>query len=97
MVIDELVLVELERADRAFRLDFERTPASINGHHGKIGGLLLHVWEVAYIGRHMAKAMRAAAAPCCTTSARSRRTASPGKASRARHVGTSSSTWCSAA
>ncbi len=45
--------------DEPFRLDFERTPASINGHHGKIGGLLLHVWEVAYIGRHMAKAMRA--------------------------------------
>jgi 3'-5' exoribonuclease len=45
--------------DEPFRLDFERTPASINGHHGKLGGLLLHVWEVAYIGRHMAKAMRA--------------------------------------
>lgn len=45
--------------DEPFRLDFERTPASINGHHGKLGGLLLHVWEVAYMGRHMAKAMRA--------------------------------------
>ncbi len=45
--------------DEPFRLEFERTPASINGHHGKLGGLLLHVWEVAYIGRHMAKAMRA--------------------------------------
>lgn len=45
--------------DEPFRLRFERTPASINGHHGKVGGLLLHVWEVAYMARHMAKAMRA--------------------------------------
>lgn len=45
--------------DEPFRLEFERAPASINGHHGKIGGLLLHVWEVAYIGRGIAKAMRA--------------------------------------
>ncbi|HEY9516431.1 MAG TPA: HD domain-containing protein [Gemmatimonadaceae bacterium] len=45
--------------DEPFRLDFERTPASINGHHGKLGGLLLHVSEVAYIGRGIAKAMNA--------------------------------------
>jgi len=45
--------------DEPFRLRFERTPASINGHHCKVGGLLLHVWEVAYMARHMAKAMRA--------------------------------------
>jgi 3'-5' exoribonuclease len=45
--------------DEPFRLAFERTPASIGGHHSKVGGLLLHVWEVAYIARGMAKAMRA--------------------------------------
>ena len=45
--------------DEPFRLDFERAPASINGHHGKLGGLLLHVWEVTYIARSIAKAMRA--------------------------------------
>ena len=45
--------------DEPFRLAFERTPASINGHHCKVGGLLLHVWEVAYIARAMAKAMKA--------------------------------------
>jgi 3'-5' exoribonuclease len=42
-----------------FRLRFERAPASVGGHHSKVGGLLLHVWEVAYIARGMAKAMRA--------------------------------------
>ena len=45
--------------DESFRLAFERTPASINGHHAKVGGLLLHVCEVAYIARAMAKAMGA--------------------------------------
>ena len=45
--------------DEPFRLDFERTPASVGAHHSKVGGLLLHVWEVAYIARAMAKAMRA--------------------------------------
>ena len=45
--------------DEPFRLAFERTPASVNGHHCAVGGLLLHVWEVAYIARAMAKAMRA--------------------------------------
>ncbi|HEX6533060.1 MAG TPA: HD domain-containing protein [Gemmatimonadaceae bacterium] len=45
--------------DEPFRLRFERAPASIGGHHAMLGGLLLHVYEVAYIGRHMARAMRA--------------------------------------
>jgi len=45
--------------DEPFRLAFERTPASIKGHHAAVGGLLLHVWEIAYIARAMAKAMRA--------------------------------------
>jgi 3'-5' exoribonuclease len=52
-------VVSLFFDDEPFRLRFERTPASIGGHHSKVGGLLLHVWEVAYIGRGIAKAMRA--------------------------------------
>jgi 3'-5' exoribonuclease len=45
--------------DEPFRLRFERAPASIGGHHSRIGGLLMHVWEVAFIGKGMARAMRA--------------------------------------
>lgn len=45
--------------DEPFRLRFERSPASVGGHHSKIGGLLLHVCEVAYIGRTMARVMGA--------------------------------------
>ena len=52
-------VVSLFFDDEPFRLRFERAPASIKGHHSKLGGLLLHVWEVAYIGRGIAKAMRA--------------------------------------
>lgn len=52
-------IVALFFDDEPFRLRFERMPASIGGHHSAVGGLLLHVWEVAYMGRSMAKAMRA--------------------------------------
>lgn len=45
--------------DEPFRLRFERMPASIGGHHSMRGGLLLHVGEVAWIGRTIARAMRA--------------------------------------
>jgi 3'-5' exoribonuclease len=45
--------------DEPFRLRFERMPASISGHHSMRGGLLLHVGEVAWIGRTIARAMRA--------------------------------------
>lgn len=45
--------------DEPFRLRFERAPASVGGHHSAVGGLLLHVWEVAYIGRSAARALRA--------------------------------------
>jgi 3'-5' exoribonuclease len=45
--------------DEPFRLRFERMPASISGHHSMRGGLLLHVGEVAWIGRTLARAMRA--------------------------------------
>ena len=52
--------VNLFFADDAFRSRFERTPGAVRGHHAKLGGLLLHVCEVASIGQQMAKTMRKA-------------------------------------
>jgi 3'-5' exoribonuclease len=52
--------VDLLFADDAFRVAFERAPGSVNGHHAKLGGLLLHVWEVASIARHTARTVRQA-------------------------------------
>ena len=52
-------VLDLFFADDAFRLRFERTPGSTGGHHAKIGGLLLHVFEVANIARQTARTMRA--------------------------------------
>lgn len=52
-------VLDLFFADDDFRVRFERTPASTAGHHAKIGGLLLHVYEVCSIARHTAKTMRA--------------------------------------
>lgn len=46
-------------ADEAFRLRFERCPASTSGHHAELGGLLRHTCEVAAIGRAVARACRA--------------------------------------
>jgi 3'-5' exoribonuclease len=45
--------------DEPFRLRFERAPASVGGHHSAVGGLLLHVGEVAYIARNAARVMHA--------------------------------------
>lgn len=45
--------------DDTFRIDFERAPASVAGHHAAIGGLLLHVTEVATIARTSARVMKA--------------------------------------
>ncbi len=45
--------------DDDFRLRFERVPASINGHHSKLGGLLLHVAEVTHIARAIARTSKA--------------------------------------
>lgn len=50
--------VDLFFADDTFRLAFERTPGSVNGHHAQIGGLLLHVYEVTSIARHIARTVR---------------------------------------
>lgn len=52
--------VDLFFADDAFRSRFERTPGAVRGHHARLGGLLLHVCEVASMGQQMAKTMRKA-------------------------------------
>jgi 3'-5' exoribonuclease len=52
--------VDLFFADDDFRARFERTPGAVRGHHAKLGGLLLHICEVASIGQQMAKTMRKA-------------------------------------
>ena len=51
-------------ADDDFRLRFERTPGSTNGHHAAVGGLLLHTFEVTNIARQTAKTMRASVDLC---------------------------------
>lgn len=45
--------------DDAFRVRFERAPGSTGGHHARIGGLLLHVFEVTSIARTTARTTRA--------------------------------------
>ena len=52
-------VLDLFFGDDDFRLRFERTPGSTGGHHAKIGGLLLHVFEVTNIARQTAKTMKA--------------------------------------
>ncbi|HKT58729.1 MAG TPA: HD domain-containing protein [Gemmatimonadales bacterium] len=41
--------------DPAFRARFESCPASTSGHHAELGGLVRHTWEVAAIGRAIAR------------------------------------------
>lgn len=52
-------IVDLFYADDNFRMRMERTPASVAGHHAKLGGLLQHIVEVATIARATAKACKA--------------------------------------
>ncbi len=52
-------VVDLFYADDNFRLQFERTPGAVRGHHAKLGGLLLHVYEVTSIAKHTARTMKA--------------------------------------
>jgi 3'-5' exoribonuclease len=52
--------VDLFFADDAFRVQFERTPGSVKGHHSQLGGLLLHTWEVASIAKHISRTVRGA-------------------------------------
>ncbi len=41
--------------DKDFRAQFQACPASLSGHHGKIGGLLQHTCEVAHFSRTLAE------------------------------------------
>ncbi len=52
-------MVDLFYGDDDFRSRLERTPASVSGHHAKLGGLLQHIIEVATIARATAKACKA--------------------------------------
>jgi 3'-5' exoribonuclease len=44
-------------ADDAFRERFQRAPGAPRGHHAQLGGLLLHVVEVADVARHATETM----------------------------------------
>lgn len=48
--------VDLFYEDPDFRRDYEQCPASIKGHHARLGGLLQHTTEVAAIARTIARA-----------------------------------------
>ena len=45
--------------DEEFRLQFERTPGSVSGHHAKVGGLLKHIVEVTAIAKSAARSTQA--------------------------------------
>jgi 3'-5' exoribonuclease len=50
-------VLDLFFGDDDFRWRFERTPGSTTGHHAKLGGLLLHVFEVTNIAKQTARTM----------------------------------------
>jgi 3'-5' exoribonuclease len=50
-------VLDLFFGDDGFRLRFEQTPGSTSGHHAKLGGLLLHTYEVTNIARQTARTM----------------------------------------
>ncbi|MDX2261381.1 MAG: HD domain-containing protein [Gemmatimonadales bacterium] len=52
-------VLDLAFEDHDVRARFGDCPASTHGHHALLGGLLKHVWEVGYMARAMAKALRA--------------------------------------
>jgi 3'-5' exoribonuclease len=52
-------MVDLFYGDDDFRLKLEKTPGAVRGHHAKLGGLLLHVYEVTSIAKHTARTMKA--------------------------------------
>ncbi len=49
-------VLDLFFKDDEFRRQFEQCPASIRGHHARLGGLLQHTTEVAAIARAVARA-----------------------------------------
>jgi 3'-5' exoribonuclease len=50
-------VLDLFFGDDGFRLAFEQAPGSTSGHHAKLGGLLLHTYEVTSIARQTARTM----------------------------------------
>ena len=52
-------VVDLFYGDDTFREKLELTPGSVNGHHAKLGGLLLHIYEVTSIAKATARTMNA--------------------------------------
>ena len=53
-------VLDLFYCDDGFRRRFEQCPAATMGHHAELGGLLRHTWEVAYVGKSIAKVYRRA-------------------------------------
>jgi 3'-5' exoribonuclease len=51
--------IDLFYGDPDFRHRYQECPASVHGHHARLGGLLEHTCEVASIGRAIGKACRA--------------------------------------
>lgn len=45
--------------DEEFRQQYDQCPASISGHHARLGGLLRHTWEVATIARALCRTVPA--------------------------------------
>jgi 3'-5' exoribonuclease len=62
----KLTSVALRRAvdscfgDDEFRVRFERWPATVDGYHARLGGLLLHTCEVTRIAQQIARTLRGA-------------------------------------
>jgi 3'-5' exoribonuclease len=52
-------VIDLFYGDPDFRRRYQECPASVQGHHARLGGLLEHTCEVASIGRAIGKACRA--------------------------------------
>ena len=53
-------VLDLFYCDEGFRRRFEQCPAATLGHHAELGGLLRHTWEVAFVGKSIAKVYRRA-------------------------------------
>jgi 3'-5' exoribonuclease len=52
-------VLDLFYDDPGFRRCYQECPASLSGHHARLGGLLQHTWEVARIGRSISDSVGA--------------------------------------
>lgn len=52
-------VLDLFYEDPAFRARYQECPASLSGHHARLGGLLQHTWEVARIGKSISDSVGA--------------------------------------